>query len=80
MNLGLVVTVYRAHDSVVAHAVLALLTDAGIEARIVGRSIHDIWGPLPSEPDTALKIWVRREDADRALALCRQFDERSESA
>lgn len=58
--------IVRTTDPVLASAVEALLTEAGIEARIFDRDVRAIEGSIGAFP---LRVVVPDQDEDRARAL-----------
>ena len=61
-----IIEVYSAGNEVEAGAVRAALDAAGIEARIVGDRLGNVWGEVPLGFQSEPKIWVREEDAEAA--------------
>ena len=73
--------VYWARDSIGAHAVRALLEDAGIDARVENELLQGAAGEIPTGPSISPRVRVAGEDASRALELIEAWQaERSASA
>jgi len=67
------VEVYWARDSIDAHAVRALLEDAGIDARVENEMLQGAAGEIPAGPSTSPRVRVAGDDAERALALIKEW-------
>jgi hypothetical protein len=64
-----IVELCAAANEVEAHALCALLEEAGIRWRIVGETLGNAAGGLPLGDTIAPRIWVREEDAARAREI-----------
>ncbi len=71
---GDVVEVYWAADAQDAHAVKAMLLDAGIHADVVGELLVGAIGEIPMGPVTSPRVWVRSEDEARARPLVAEWE------
>lgn len=67
MTADRIVVLCSARHAVEAHALCAVLEDAGIGARVVGESLADAAGSLPLGEPIAPRIWVHERvyDPDR---------------
>ena len=74
-----IVEVYWARNLQIAHTVRGLLESAGIEARVVGETLQGAIGELPAGPESSPRVWVKREDEERAKKICDEFDAKSAS-
>ena len=64
-----IVEIYTARDNIEAQFIRSLLEEAGIEVSVVGEGLRWLAGGLPLGQVTAPRLWVRREDVDRARKL-----------
>lgn len=69
MDDDAVVEVYWAADAPQAHLVKTVLEKAGIEVHVVGEMLQQAAGDLPLGPATSPRIWVHKEDEERARAV-----------
>jgi hypothetical protein len=67
-----VVELCSAANEVEAYAILALLANVGIPARVVGKYLGNAVGGLALGEATSPRIWVREEDVRRAREILRQ--------
>ncbi len=58
-----------------AHFVRAHLENAGIHATVLGESLQAGVGPITSEVSMLPSVYVEADDADRAAAAMRDFEE-----
>ena len=68
--------IYTARDSMEAHFVRCLLEREGIEAGVFGEPLGLARGELPFTPDTLPSVWVKSEDAERAIDIVGEYDQR----
>lgn len=67
------VEVYLAKDLPEAQFVKSLLSEARIEATIVGEPLGTVLGDIPGF-EAAPRIWVHRPDADRARSIIDEYE------
>jgi hypothetical protein len=73
--MGGPVEVYSARNAAEARFVANLLSDAGVEAMVVGEALGMAIGELP--PGTATpRVWVRPEDEVRARPVVAEYQHR----
>lgn len=75
MNAPELVEVYTASGTHEAHLLKLLLSDAGIEARVVGDGLHNAVGELPASAILP-RLWVRAADLDAARAVIHDYEQR----
>lgn len=73
------VEVYSARDLPEAQFVKDLLSEAGIEATIVGEPLGAVLGDIPAF-EAAPRIWVLREDRERARSIIDDYERRRKIA
>ncbi|MCK6552690.1 DUF2007 domain-containing protein [Myxococcota bacterium] len=61
--------IYVARDPAEANIVRGMLASHGLDVEIRGEALWTARGLLPLTTDTAPTLWVRDDDAERALAL-----------
>jgi len=62
--------VYVAENSLEAHFLKNLLEDSGIDVEVVGEGLA-----VPLGETTQPRLWVRREDAEKAQTLIAEWEE-----
>ena len=72
--------VYSARNEVDAQLVKGFLDERGIESVVQGAGLGQILGEIPMTPETLPSIWVREEDADRAIDAIAGFKEGAKPA
>lgn len=68
--------VYAARDEIDATLVQTMLAESDIEARVVGGQIMGAIGEVPAGLPSAPRVWVSDENADAAIALIREMEEK----
>ena len=68
--------VYAARDEIDATLVQTMLAESGIKARVVGGQIMGAVGEVPAGLPSAPRVWVSDENADAAVALIREMEEK----
>ncbi len=68
--------VYAARDEIDATLVQTMLAESDIEARVVGGQIMGAVGEVPAGLPSAPRVWVSDENADAAVALIREMEEK----
>lgn len=71
-----VTEVYAARDEIDATLVQSMLGESGIEARVVGGQILGAVGEVPAGLPSAPRVWVSDENAEAAIALIREMEEK----
>ena len=68
--------VYAARDEIDAALVQSMLAESNIGARVVGGQITGAIGEVPAGLPSAPRIWVSDQDANAAVALIREMEEK----
>tara|TARA_R110002072_G_scaffold302710_2_gene487861 strand:- start:493864 stop:494373 length:510 start_codon:yes stop_codon:yes gene_type:complete len=68
--------VYAARDEIDAALVQSMLAESNIGARVVGGQIMGAIGEVPAGLPSAPRIWVSDQDANAAVALIREMEEK----
>ena len=68
--------VYAARDEIDAALVQSMLADSNIGARVVGGQIMGAVGEVPAGLPSAPRVWVSDKDANAAVALIREMEEK----
>lgn len=68
--------VYAARDEIDATLVQTMLAVSDIDARVVGGQIMGAVGEVPAGLPSAPRVWVSDENADAAIALIREMEEK----
>lgn len=68
--------VYAARDEIDATLIQTMLAESYIEARVVGGQIMGAIGEVPAGLPSAPRVWVSDRNADAAIALIREMEER----
>lgn len=68
--------VYAARDEIDATLVQTMLAESNIDARVVGGQIMGAIGEVPAGLPSAPRVWVSDENADAAIALIREMEEK----
>jgi hypothetical protein len=68
--------VFTGEHPMLAHVVCGLLEEHGIRARVAGEEVFGIRGEVGFDFESAPAVWVADEDAERAVAILREHQER----
>lgn len=68
---------YAANNTMEAHLLVAQLAQAGVRAVVMGSLLDMARGELPMTQETLPSVWVSATDTDRAMAVVREFTERT---
>ncbi len=79
MNDTEIVNVYHAQNLVEAEFLRNILSDAGVESRVIGDAVSLLAEVLPSISGSPC-LWVRQSDENRAREILTDFEQRRDKS